>query len=154
MRHLVGAGITLSSPAPFHDGGNMKIIIESDKDKVINVAFENADDGQACYENVTAIIFCVLESFTKQVKDALGNNQEEVDALWDYVAGACDQLCLRCFPESPDDSFVLSDAALIYAEDQIIKRAEKKGISFEDALRQYEEKARKYVAEKSGVLKS
>ena len=132
----------------------MKIIIESDKDKVTNVAFENADDGQACYENVTAIIFCVLENFTKQVINALGDNQEEIDGLWDYVAGACDQLCIRCFPKPSESSFELSDAALIYAEDQIIKRAEKKGISFEEALQQYEEKARKYVAEKSGVLQS
>ncbi len=132
----------------------MKIIIESDKDKVTNVTFENADDGQACYENVTAIIFCVLENFTKQVINALGDNQEEIDGLWDYVAGACDQLCIRCFPEPSESSFELSDAALIYAEDQIIKRAEKKGISFEEALQQYEEKARKYVAEKSGVLQS
>ena len=126
----------------------MRIIIEADIDKVTSIAIEEAEEGQATYENLTAILFCIIENFTKQVLD---EHPDDMNEIWDYVAGACDRLCIKLFPE-PDSKFELSDAAIIYAEDQIIKRAEKKGISFEEALAQYEEKAQKYVAERSGVL--
>lgn len=126
----------------------MRIIIEADTDKVTSIAIEEAEEGQATYENLTAILFCIIENFTKQVLD---EHPDDMNDLWDYVAGACDRLCIKLFPE-PDSKFELSDAAIIYAEDQIIKRAEKKGISFEEALAQYEKKAQDYVAKKSGVL--
>ena len=127
----------------------MKFIIETDHDRVTNVNIEDAD-GQATFENVMAIIFCVVENIIKNTVDA---NPDDYNEIWDYVSGACDQLCLRCFPES-EGSFDLSDAAILYAEDQIIKRAEKKGISYEEALAQYEKRAQEYVAKKSGVLNS
>ncbi len=126
----------------------MKIIIDVDSERVKNIAIEEVDEGQATYENLTAILFCIIENYTKQVLEAA---PDDLDAIWDYIAGACDNLCIRCFP-APERGFELSDAAILYAEDQIIKRAEKKGITFEEALAQYEKKAQKYVAEKSGVL--
>lgn len=126
----------------------MRIIIEADPEKVTGIAIEEAEEGQATYENLTAILFCIIENYTKQVLEAAPDDH---DAIWDYVAGACDNLCIRLFP-APENGFELSDAAIIYAEDQIIKRAEKKGISFEEALAQYEKKAQEYVAKRSGVL--
>lgn len=132
----------------------MRIIIDTDKDRITNLSFEDADDGQATYENITAIIFCILENLTLQVKDSL-TNKADINGLWEYVGGACDQLCLRCFPDDPSEAgFELSDAALIYAEDMIIQSAEKKGMTFEEALKEYEDKAKAYVAERSGVLNS
>lgn len=128
----------------------MKLIIEADHDRVTSVNVEGAEDGQTSFENVMAIIFCVVENITKSI---IESNPDDRDAIWDYVSGACDQLCYRCFPET-DTGFELSDAAILYAEDQIIKRAEKKGISYEEALAEYEKKAQKYVAERSGVLNS
>ena len=128
----------------------MKIIIEADPERVTSIAIEDADEGQASYENLTAILFCIIENFTAQV---IKENQDEINDIWDYVAGACDRLCIKLFPE-PDSKFELSDAAILYAEDQIIKRAEKKGITYEEALAEYEKKAQSYVAKKSGVLNS
>lgn len=128
----------------------MKIIIEADSEKITNIAFEEVEDGQNTYENLTAILFCVIENYTRQT---LESYPDELDDIWDYIAGACDALCIKLFP-APEKGFDLSDAAIIYAEDQIIKRAEKKGITFEEALAQFEKKAEKYVAERSEVLKS
>lgn len=132
----------------------MKIIIETEQDRVTNLVFDDAKEKEATYENITAILFCILENLTLQVKDSL-TNKADINDLWEYVGGACDQLCLRCFPDDPSEAgFELSDAALIYAEDMIIQSAEKKGMTFEEALKEYEDKAKAYVAERSGVLNS
>lgn len=132
----------------------MKIIIETEKDRVTDLKFEDANNKEATYENLTAILFCVLENLTVQVKESI-EDEAEMREFCGYLCGACDQLCIRCFPEDlSEPAFELSDAAILYGEDQIIKRAEKKGITFEEALAQYEEKAKKYVAERSGVLNS
>lgn len=54
----------------------------------------------------------------------------------------------KIFPEyepKEGEEFDLVDAAIIKAQDDIIKEAHKKGITFEEALREYNEKAREYV---------
>ena len=132
----------------------MKIIIKTENDKVTDLKFENTKDKEATYENISAVLFCILENLTLQVKDSI-EDEAALHEFSRYLCGACDQLCYRCFPEDFSESeFELSDAAMLYAEDMIIQMAEKKGMTFEEALKEYEDKAKAYVAERSGVLNS
>ncbi len=132
----------------------MKIIINTVEDRVDDLKFENAAEGEATYEFLTAVLFCIAENLTLQVKEDIGDDPEQLDQMYDYLAGVCDQLLTRTFPDIQPAGFGLSDAAVLYAEDQIIKRAAKKRITFEEALAEYEQKARDYVAKRGGHLVS
>lgn len=131
----------------------MNITITTNDEAITDIKIDDNGTGKATFENVSAVLFCLLENFTKQVIDSIKDDESEMDSLFSFIAGACDNLCDRCFPDMMnEEEFGLSEAAILYAEDQIIKRAEKKGITFEEALAQYEKKAKKYVREHSGVM--
>jgi hypothetical protein len=49
----------------------------------------------------------------------------------------------RVFPDTQPRDFDLSDAGMLYAQDMIIDEAAKKGITYEEALQKYEEKAKR-----------
>ena len=58
----------------------------------------------------------------------------------------------RTFPDIQPREFDLSDAGLLYAQDKIIEDAAKKGITYDEALKKYEEKAKEYVRKKARLM--
>jgi hypothetical protein len=55
---------------------------------------------------------------------------------------------LRTFPDVQPREFDFSDAAMLYAQDKIIEEAHRKGLSFEEAMKKYESRAKEYVRQK------
>ena len=98
-----------------------------------------------------AIAFCM--SFMESAcKDYLKNRPDDKEHLYDVLDTLFYKFMERAFPEVQPRDFELSDAGLLYAQDQIIEEALQKNISYEEALRNYEAKAKEYVKEKAKVM--
>lgn len=124
----------------------MKIIIEAgDEGQVKSISIK---DGKCTYDNLTAILFGVLDGATKTVLDANPEDEEMKAFLYEHFNGLFELFLRKVFPDPPKGYFDLSDAALIYAQDLVVNEAEKKGISFEDALDKFENRAKEYVRQK------
>lgn len=121
----------------------MIISIETEKDIVKGIHFDSAEP--VTYDDVLAILFCVLENLTADLIEAEKMDDDAKLSLYEHFTAIFEKFLDRLFPDIAPAPFDLSDAAVLYAQDQIIKRAEKKGISFDEALKQYEDKAKAYV---------
>jgi hypothetical protein len=128
----------------------MKLIIETDKESVKDIHLDSEE--AVSFDDLLAILFCVLENLVTNIMKDNDADEELKLSLYEHFAAIFDKFLGRVFPDVAPEPFSLSDAGLLYAQDQIIKRAEKKGISYEEALAQYEEKARKYVEEQRSML--
>lgn len=87
-----------------------------------------------------------MEATTEEIKKGLNEDERLMLSLQiEELFGRC---FYKLFPEfAPEEGreFDLCDAAIIKAQDDIIKEAHKKGITFEEALQHYNEQAREYV---------
>ena len=93
-----------------------------------------------------ATLFCVFESASTTIKEGMDEDGQLELSL--YIEEMFGRLFYKIFPEyAPEEGkeFDLVDAAIIKAQDDIIKEAHKKGISFDEALHEYNEKAKEYV---------
>lgn len=126
----------------------MKFIIEATDEGQVT-AF-NVEDGKCSLDELIAILFEVMDAATRKV---LENAPEEVvDFTYEHFNGIFDLFLRKVFPDPPEGYFELSDAALLYAQDKIIDEAEKKGITFKEALEKYEKRATEYVRQKKEGL--
>lgn len=97
------------------------------------------------------IAFCM--SFMESAcKEYLQDHSEDAESLYDCLDALFFKFMERAFPEVQPRDFELSDAGLLYAQDKIIEEAEKKGISYKEALQQYEDKAKEYVRSRVNVM--
>ena len=121
----------------------MKIIIETEGNSVM-LGVENLEESEKgtlpdviapLMGGVEAMCFAVLE-------DA---EEAEIQELHDYMTGVFSLFMEKVFPGRAE--FGLSDAALIKAQDDIIKQAIADGKSIEDAVADYNKKADEYYAE-------
>lgn len=113
----------------------------------VKTKFEaTVDDERVGYDDILATLFCVMEASSEEVLKGLKTQDREMVAL------RLEELFSRCFykifpemaPQEGED-FDLCDAAIIKAQDDIITEAEAKGITFREALAQYNDRAREYV---------
>ena len=126
----------------------MKLIIDMNSDGSINDV--QTKGGSCGLAELCAVFFSIMEGTTK---DCLEKTDEEgKDMLYEHFNGLFELFLRNTFPEPPEGYFELSDAALIFAQDKIIDEAEKKGLSFEEALRKYESRAKEYVRQKKEGL--
>lgn len=128
----------------------MKIIFEIDAEtgNAIALNFEDVPTSGVTYDDLVAILFSLLESATKEFVKQVKFDKESQEHLYDLLDAIFSRFLTRTFPDIAPSDFDLSDAAILYAEDAIIDEAAKKGIPFEDALQEFESKAKKYVREK------
>ena len=120
----------------------MKLIIEADEGQVLSLD----TDGKCSLDELTAIFFSILDRVSR---DALKDAPEEVkNYMYEHFNGIFDLFLRKVFPEPPKGYFELSDAALLYAQDKIIDEAEKKGISFQEAMEKFENRAKEYLKQK------
>lgn len=126
----------------------MKIIIKAtDEGKVTSFDIK---DGKCQLDALMAIFFEILDSATKKIlADA---PDEVVDFTYDHFNALFELFLRNVFPEPPEGYFELSDAALLYAQDKIVEEADKKGITFEEALEKFESRAKEYVRQKKEGL--
>lgn len=119
----------------------MKIIIEAnDKGRVDGFKVE---DGKCSLDMLIAIFFGVLEGATNQVLEKASD--EDMAYLYEHYNAVFDLFLRNLFPEPPEGYFDLSDAALMFAQDKLIEDIDKKGITFEEALADYEKRAKDYL---------
>ena len=119
----------------------MKIFIEAtDEGKITSLEIT---DGKCPLDTFIAVLFSAMDGATREVlKDA---SQEVHDYTYEHFNAIFDLFLRNVFPEPPEGYFELSDAALLYAQDKLIADMEKKGITFKEALDNYEKKARNYL---------
>ena len=121
----------------------MKIVIKAnDEGHVTSLEL----DKKCQLDELIAIMFAVLDGATREVLEKAP--QEVHDYTYEHYNAVFDLFLRNVFPEAPEGYFELSDAALLYAQDKIIDEAEKKGITFEEALEKYEKRATEYVRQK------
>ena len=68
--------------------------------------------------------------------------------MYDIVDDGFANLLKKVFPEIDVGEFDLTAAAVVYAQDQIIQKAEKEGKTYKEMLDEYEKVADKYIQEK------
>lgn len=122
----------------------MKIFIEATDDGKITSL--EITDGKCPLDTFIAVLFSAMDGATREVlKDA---SQEVHDFTYEHFNALFDLFLRNVFPEPPEGYFELSDAALLYAQDKLIADMEKKGITFKEALDNYEKKAQNYLKHK------
>lgn len=127
----------------------MKIIIHINEDNTNRVTFEDVADGESVtYDDLLAIFLSVLENATTQFIKAAKLTKEQREHLYDVLDSLLFTFMERTFPDIQPRDFDFSDAAILYAQDKIIDEAEKKGISFNEAMEKYEKRAKEYVRQK------
>lgn len=124
----------------------MQINIKFDKVGV-EVSTIPEKNGEAV--TLADIMTGMITGFTGIVGDYMAKNppenEEDVADVYDalvYIFNAC---LSKLFPDIKPLAFELSDAGVLYAMDQIINEAHEKGITFDEAIAEYEKKAGEYV---------
>ena len=121
-----------------------------DDEGVITECVSEGDVGLS-FDGIIAFCLAFMESACKDYLQA-HEGKSEAEELYDGLDYLFYKFMERTFPEVQPREFDLSDAGILYAQDQIIKRAAKKGITFEEALKEYEDKAKAYVKEKARMM--
>lgn len=114
-------------------------------DDALSVAYEGAPIK---LDDVIGMYMTGLQSALKQVTEDEDHPMPEAikEDLYIRLDAVFTALLDTVFPEyAHDDTFGLSEAAMIRAQDDIIKDAEEKGITFAEALEEYNNKAKEYV---------
>jgi hypothetical protein len=106
-------------------------------------------DVKLSFDGIIAFCMSFMESASK---DFLRAHPDEVEDLYDSLDYLFYKFMGRTFPDVQPRDFDLSDAGLLYAQDKIIEDAAKKGITYDEALKKYEEKAKKYVRKKARLM--
>ena len=68
--------------------------------------------------------------------------------MYDVLDDGFSNFLSKVFPEIDVNEFNLSAAAIVYAQDQIIQKAEAEGKTYKEMLAEYEAVADKYIKEK------
>lgn len=127
-----------------------RITIDCEKDE-IHAQFNNGPlKDPMTIDEIGAMLLGAYDgavsAVLKQIKDS---DIETRRSLYEHIVMMFDAFLERLFPEINSLGFDFSDAALIYAQDQIVNEAYDKGISFDEALENYEKKAQEYIANRT-----
>ena len=130
----------------------MRIIISDTKDGEVYIEFEknfNEEKG-ATFSEVYARLMCALEgTITTILEEAdIPDKKAYREHMYDIVDDGFANLLKKVFPEIDVGEFDLTAAAVVYAQDQIIQKAEKEGKTYKEMLDEYEKVADKYIQEK------
>lgn len=104
---------------------------------------------QLSFDGTIAFCMSFMESACKKY---LSDHPDDAESLYDCLDALFFRFMERAFPDVQPRDFELSDAGLLYAQDKIIEDAAKKGITYEEALKAYENKAKEYVRQKANKL--
>lgn len=130
----------------------MRIIISDTDTGEVMIEFEknlNEEPG-ASFRDVYARLMCALEGAISTIleKAPAVDRQAYRNHMYDIIDDGFANLLEKVFPEIDVNEFNLSAAAIVYAQDQIIEKAEKEGKTYQEMLDEYEKIADKYVQEK------
>jgi hypothetical protein len=130
----------------------MKMIINFKDGQIESVNCPQREDGEETldYDAVIAACLALMDQATRQL--CKGMEREDLEHLYDVLDTLFFRFMERVFPDVQPREFDLSDAGLLYAQDMIIKDANKNNLTYEEALKHYEDKAKSYVRQKVGKM--
>lgn len=120
-----------------------KIIIEMSETPKAHFEYEEGD--QLSLGEVLSALFGTLEAVIKGWFECNPPSQDEEEDVADTTAHMFMGLLDRACPNVKPPEFQLSDAAVLYAQDKIIEEAYNEGITFEEALNKFEERAKGHI---------
>lgn len=130
----------------------MRIIISDTDQGEVYIEFEKnlASEETVSFREVYSRLMAALEGAIESILDEVDvpNKTAYREHMYDLVDDGFGNLLKKVFPEIDVGKFDLTAAAVVYAQDQIIQKAEKEGKTYEEMLEEYEAIADKYVAEK------
>lgn len=130
----------------------MRIIISDVDEGEVYIEFERSPGEKkgATFSDVYSRLMIALEgAITTILEEAPAvNKQAYREHMYDIIDDGFGNLLAKVFPEIKPDEFDLTAAAIVYAQDQIINKAEAEGKTYQEMLDEYEAIADKYVAEK------
>ena len=106
-------------------------------------------DVKLSFDGVIAFCMSFME---RACSDYLKGHEDTAEELYDTMDYLFYKFMERTFPDIQPREFDLSDAGILYAQDMIIEEALKKDLSYEEALEQYENKAKEYVKKKARLM--
>lgn len=91
------------------------------------------------------LVMTGLEALVGHFIDTTGMEIEDKERLYDDIDSLFGKFLQKVFPDINPREFDLTDAAIVKAQDEIINDAHARGITFDEALREYEDKAKEYI---------
>lgn len=128
----------------------MKIILKVDEASLEDIKIEEAAKGDVTYNHLLAINLALMEAFTRHFMEEVLKDNPDMDftGLYDDLNTLFDAFLQRTFPEIKPLAMDLSDAALLYAQDKIVELAEKKGLTYEEAMEKFEKRAKEHIRQR------
>ena len=130
----------------------MRIIVSDTVDGEVYIEFEKnlAKEEDVTFKEVYSRIMVALESIIEIIlrEAPVTDKTAYREHMYDIIDDGFANLLKKVFPEIDVGKFDLTAAAVVYAQDQIIQKAEKEGKTYEQMLDEYEAIADRYIQEK------
>lgn len=129
----------------------MKITLTDVSDDLeIRVEKQVFDKKDPTFDEIFIRLLAGVESITSHAINSVEVPDPKTfrEHMYDMIDDSFGKLLKRVFPEIDLGKFDLTAAAVVYAQDQIIQKAESEGKTYEEMLDEYNELANKYINEK------
>ena len=126
----------------------MQIKINRFNDESVTIDFKPAvGEEYPTFEETLHMMFSALDGILHRFLDdkKIRKNWEFREHIYDQLDYLFDALLTNVFPEIKPNEFDMTPAAIVYAQDMMIKEAAEEGISYQEALERYEQKAKDYI---------
>lgn len=131
----------------------MQILITDLDTGELDVSFKrnyNSDEPGVHFQDVYARLMAALEGAVNTLIKEIDvpDKQAFRNHLYDVLDDGFGNFLMKVFPEIDVNEFNLSAAAIVYAQDCIIQKAEAEGKTYAEMLEEYEAIADAYIKEK------
>lgn len=129
----------------------MQITINRFNDESVSIDFNPAPGEEyPSFDDTLHILFTALDGVLHKFLDhkELRKNDLFREHVYDQIDYLCDALLTNVFPEIKPNEFDMTPAAIVYAQDMMIKEAAEEGITYQEALDRYEKRAKEYIAQR------
>ena len=130
----------------------MRIIISDIDSGEIEIRCEQTfnDETPPGFQDVYSRLMAALDATTSRLLNEVTAKDPKAfrSHMYDVLDEGFSNFLKKVFPEINVGEFDLSAAAIVYAQDQIIQKAEAEGKTYHEMLDEYEAIADKYVQEK------
>lgn len=127
----------------------MIITIKDIESGEVEIAAEKQffDTEDANFEQIYQRLMVALEGITEEFLKTIEVSDKDKfrQNMYDILDGGFGQFLKKVFPEIKLGDFDLTAAAIVKAQDEIIREAAEQGISYEEMLDKYNELANEYV---------
>lgn len=130
----------------------MRIVISDTDTGEVYIEFQKnlTADETVSFREVYSRLMAALEGSITSILNEVEVPDKTAyrEHMYDLLDDGFGNLLKKVFPEIDVGKFDLTAAAVVYAQDQIIQKAEKEGKTYEEMLDEYEAIADRYIAEK------